>query len=68
MTLLRTRDPPMFHRAVAIIPGLLRARDDLTEDLEEQIYLLREQEHLVKKLKILLFMACVLIWVVYKFF
>ncbi|PWA51551.1 zinc finger, GRF-type [Artemisia annua] len=43
-------DPPMCFRAVDVIPGLLRARSDLEEDLEEQLMLMREKDQQLKKL------------------
>ncbi|GJR08011.1 abscisic acid receptor PYR1-like protein [Tanacetum coccineum] len=43
-------DPPMCHRALDVIHGLLRVRNELEEDLEEQCLLLKEKENLVKKL------------------
>ncbi|PWA93302.1 zinc finger, GRF-type [Artemisia annua] len=46
-------DPPMCCRAVAVIPGLLRARN---EEVEEQLRLMREKDQRIKKLnKFLIF-------------
>lgn len=41
----------MCCRAVTVIPGLLRARNELEEELEEQLRLMREKDHQLKKLK-----------------
>ncbi|PWA72031.1 zinc finger, GRF-type [Artemisia annua] len=43
-------DPPMCCRAVAVIPGLLRARNELEEELEEQLRLMRDKDQQLKKL------------------
>nr|GEU79294.1 zinc finger, GRF-type [Tanacetum cinerariifolium] len=43
-------DSPLCDRVVDVIPGLLRARNRLKEDLEEQCMLLREKEKLVQAL------------------
>ncbi|GJZ73395.1 RNA-directed DNA polymerase, eukaryota, partial [Tanacetum coccineum] len=43
-------DPLMCHRALDVIPGFLRARNELEEDFDEQCLLLWEKENLVKKL------------------
>ncbi|PWA56021.1 zinc finger, GRF-type [Artemisia annua] len=49
-------DPPMCCRAVVVIPGLLRARNELEEELEEQLRLMREKDQRIKKLnKFLIF-------------
>ncbi|PWA46012.1 zinc finger, GRF-type [Artemisia annua] len=37
-------DPPMCYRVVDVIPGILRARNELEEDLEEQFLLMREKK------------------------
>ncbi|PWA88400.1 zinc finger, GRF-type [Artemisia annua] len=41
-------DPPMCCQAVDVIPGLLRARNDLEEDLEEQLMLMRKKDEQLK--------------------
>ncbi|GKC09058.1 hypothetical protein Tco_1000668 [Tanacetum coccineum] len=41
----------MCYRAVDVIPGLLRARNELKEDPGEQVLLMREKDAPVKKLK-----------------
>ncbi|PWA88568.1 zinc finger, GRF-type [Artemisia annua] len=43
-------DPSMCCRAVAVIHGLLRARNELEEELEEQLRLMREKDQQLKKL------------------
>ncbi|GJS06809.1 hypothetical protein Tco_0363605 [Tanacetum coccineum] len=43
-------NPPMGERDVDVIPSLLRARNELEDDLEDQILMLREKEQLMKKL------------------
>ncbi|GJR12296.1 hypothetical protein Tco_0794948 [Tanacetum coccineum] len=47
---VRCVDPPISERAVDVILGLLRARNELEDDLEDQILMLRDKEQLVKKL------------------
>ncbi|PWA34478.1 zinc finger, GRF-type [Artemisia annua] len=55
-------DPPMCCRAVAVIPGLLRARNELEEELEEQLRLMREKDQQLKKLNkcIDIFLGCII--------
>ncbi|GJZ16290.1 hypothetical protein Tco_0551967 [Tanacetum coccineum] len=54
----------MCYRAVDVIPGLLRARNELEEDLEEQVSLMREKDALVKKLKNMLVLSWIFVFVV----
>nr|GEV45648.1 putative cytochrome P450 [Tanacetum cinerariifolium] len=54
--------------ALDVIPGLLRARNKLEEDLEEKRMLVRKLEKLVWKLKKYMVIARILIFVVFKFF
>ncbi|GKF15509.1 hypothetical protein Tco_0056971, partial [Tanacetum coccineum] len=61
-------DPPMCHQAVDVIHSLLRARNDLEEDLGEQVLLIREKDALVKKFKKLLVLSLILVFIVFKFF
>lgn len=49
----------MCCRAVAVIPGLLRARNELEEVLEEQLRLMREKDHQLKKLNKLFLLSWV---------
>ncbi|GJS61760.1 hypothetical protein Tco_0656544 [Tanacetum coccineum] len=44
-------DPPMCHKALDAIHGLIKARNELEEDLEEKCLLLGEKENLMKKLR-----------------
>ncbi|GKC65088.1 zinc finger, GRF-type containing protein [Tanacetum coccineum] len=60
-------DSQMWHKALDVIHDLLRARNDLEEDLEELCLMLREKENLVKKLWKNPLIAWLLAFVVYKF-
>ena len=55
----------MRQRDLDVIPSLLRTRNKLEDDLEEYVLILREQERLVKKY---MFIACALIFFMYKHF
>ncbi|PWA78666.1 zinc finger, GRF-type [Artemisia annua] len=61
-------DPLMCHRVVDVIPDMLKARNELEDDMEEQGLLLREKELLVKKLMKHLVIAWILVFVVVKNF
>nr|GEU98429.1 zinc finger, GRF-type [Tanacetum cinerariifolium] len=61
-------DVPMCVRDVDVIDGLLRARNELEEDLEDHILMLRDKEQMVKKLRKYLVVTCVLVFVVFKYF
>ncbi|PWA44743.1 zinc finger, GRF-type [Artemisia annua] len=41
-------DPPMCQRAIEIIPGLLRARNALEENIKEYVQMFREQREITK--------------------
>ena len=56
----------MCCRAVAVIPGLLRARNELEEELEEQLRLMREKDQQLKKLKKFLIFSWVFFFIVFK--
>nr|GEZ56373.1 zinc finger, GRF-type [Tanacetum cinerariifolium] len=58
----------MRYRAVNVIHGLLRARNELEENLEEQVLLMREKDALVKKLKNMLVLSWIFVFVVFNVF
>ncbi|GJW88215.1 hypothetical protein Tco_0163555, partial [Tanacetum coccineum] len=61
-------DQPMCEKALDVIPRLLRVWNVLEEDLEEDVLMLREKEQMVKKLRKCLLVACVMVFVVFKYF
>ncbi|GJU03418.1 zinc finger, GRF-type containing protein [Tanacetum coccineum] len=44
-------DPPMRERSFDVIPGLLKAKNVLEEDLEDHVLILREKEQMIMKLR-----------------
>nr|GEX03549.1 zinc finger, GRF-type [Tanacetum cinerariifolium]GEX31795.1 zinc finger, GRF-type [Tanacetum cinerariifolium] len=46
----RLVDPPTCERALDVIPRLLRARNVLEEDREDNVFMLREKERMITKL------------------
>ena len=56
----------MCCRAVAVIPGLLRARNELEEELEEQLRLMREKDQQLKRLNKLLLLSWISFFNVFK--
>ncbi|PWA74705.1 zinc finger, GRF-type [Artemisia annua] len=59
-------DPPMCCRAVVVIHGLLRARNELEEELKEQLRLMREKDQQLKKLNKFLIFSWVFFFIVFK--
>nr|GEU73745.1 zinc finger, GRF-type [Tanacetum cinerariifolium] len=62
----------VFHRCVIeqsifVILGLLRAKNELEKDLEEQVLLMREKDSLVKKLKKMLALSWIFVFVIFIF-
>nr|GFA27313.1 zinc finger, GRF-type [Tanacetum cinerariifolium] len=56
------------EQSIDVIPGLLRARNELEKDLKEQVLLMREKDALVKKLKKILALSWIFVFVIFKFF
>nr|GEV68019.1 zinc finger, GRF-type [Tanacetum cinerariifolium] len=62
-------DPPMYDRVVDAIPDLLRARNELEDDLKNQILMLRERDGAIgEEAEELPVVACILVFVVFKYF
>ncbi|GJV56849.1 zinc finger, GRF-type containing protein [Tanacetum coccineum] len=58
-------DPPMCERDLDVFPGLLRDRNVLEEDLEDNMLMLREKERMIRKLRKYLMLACVMVFVAF---
>ena len=56
----------MCCRAVAVIPGPLRTRNELEEELEEQLRLMREKDQQLKKLNKFFILSWVFFFIVFK--
>nr|GEU73741.1 zinc finger, GRF-type [Tanacetum cinerariifolium] len=56
------------EQSIDVIPGLLRAGNELEKELEEQVLLMRENDALVKKLKKMLALSWIFVFVIFKFF
>nr|GFB98031.1 zinc finger, GRF-type [Tanacetum cinerariifolium] len=56
------------EQSIYVIPGLLRAKNELEKDLEEQVLLMREKDALVKKLKKMLALIWIFVFVIFMFF